>query len=88
LRDGDGGKDCGQHAAPPGRACHHVGGHHRLPEPLAAGDGRRGPQTPGRRAAHNVSALTGIAAFAAYFSALDRRWPIPSTGNAVRIGAA
>ena len=39
-------------------------------------------------AAHNVSALTGIGAFAAYFAALDRRWPIPSAGDAVRIGAA
>jgi hypothetical protein len=28
------------------------------------------------QAAHNISAVTGIGAFAAYFYALQRRWPI------------
>src|SRR5215218_340297 len=32
----------------------------------------------GVRAAHNVSGVTGVATFAGYFAALDRRWPIPS----------
>jgi len=41
----------------------------------------------GVRAAHNVSGVTGVASFAAYFSALDHRWPIPSLGEALRIGA-
>jgi hypothetical protein len=30
----------------------------------------------GERAAHNVSGLTGVTAFAAYFAWLQRRWPL------------
>jgi hypothetical protein len=40
-----------------------------------------------RRAAHAASGATAIAAFAAYFSILERRWPIPTTGEALTIGA-
>jgi hypothetical protein len=36
--------------------------------------------------AHKLSALTGIAALGGYFSALERRWPIPSASDAFRIG--
>jgi hypothetical protein len=46
--------------------------------------------TYGRRvseaAAHRLSGLTGIGAFAAYFAALHRRWPIPTGGEAWAIG--
>jgi hypothetical protein len=42
----------------------------------------------GERAAHAASGATAIAAFAGYYSALQRRWPIPSTGDALAIGAA
>jgi hypothetical protein len=38
--------------------------------------------------AHQLSGLTGIGAFAAYFSALQRRWPIPSTREALKIGTS
>jgi hypothetical protein len=48
--------------------------------------------TYGRRAgefaAHQISGVTAVAAFAAYFRALDRRWPIPTARDAVAIGAA
>ncbi len=36
--------------------------------------------------AHQVSGLTGVAAFAVYFRALHRRWPLASTGSALRVG--
>jgi hypothetical protein len=39
------------------------------------------------RAAHTASGATAIAAFAGYFSILERRWPIPTTGGALAIGA-
>lgn len=39
------------------------------------------------RAAHAASGATAIAAFAGYFSILERRWPIPTTGEALTIGA-
>ena len=42
----------------------------------------------GPRAAHAASGATAIGAFAGYFSLLQRRWPIPSTRDALRIGAA
>src|SRR3954453_953222 len=41
----------------------------------------------GERAAHAASGATAVAAFAGYFSALQRRWPIPSTREALAIGA-
>ena len=37
--------------------------------------------------AHQLSAVTAIGAFAAYFSVLQRRWPIPTAGGARKIGA-
>ena len=40
------------------------------------------------RAAHAASGATAIAAFSAYFSALERRWPIPARGDALKIGGA
>jgi len=39
------------------------------------------------RAAHPASGATAIAAFAGYFSILQRRWPIPTTRGALTIGA-
>ena len=41
----------------------------------------------GPRAAHAASGATAIAAFAGCFSVLERRWPIPTRGEALRIGA-
>jgi hypothetical protein len=47
--------------------------------------------TYGRRlsegAAHQVSTLTALGGFTAYFGALQRRWPTSSREEAVRIGA-
>jgi hypothetical protein len=40
------------------------------------------------RAAHAASGATAVAAFGGYFSVLQRRWPIPSTRDALAIGAA
>jgi hypothetical protein len=40
------------------------------------------------REAHAASGATALAAFAGYFSVLQRRWPIPTTGEALRIGCA
>lgn len=40
------------------------------------------------RTAHQLSGLALVSAFAAYFSALQRRWPIPSRSEALRIGGA
>jgi hypothetical protein len=42
----------------------------------------------GEHRAHQLSSLTAIAAFGIYFRALHRRWPIPTTRSAQRIGAA
>lgn len=39
-------------------------------------------------AAHQVSTGVGIGAFAAYFRALQRRWPLGSAAEANRVGAA
>lgn len=39
------------------------------------------------QAAHQLSGVTGIGAFAAVFCQLQRRWPIQSTRQALRIGA-
>jgi hypothetical protein len=36
--------------------------------------------------AHQISGVTAVAAFAAYFRALDRRWPIPTAREALTIG--
>jgi hypothetical protein len=40
------------------------------------------------RAAHATSGATAVMAFGGYFSALQRRWPIPTTGEALRIGGS
>ncbi len=40
------------------------------------------------RTANQVSALSGIGAFAAFFWRLQRRWPIAKNSEALRIGAA
>lgn len=42
----------------------------------------------GERAAHAASGATAVAAFAGYFSVLQRRWPIPAKGDALKIGGA
>jgi hypothetical protein len=36
--------------------------------------------------AHQLSVLTGIGAFAVYFWALQRRWPVRSSREALKIG--
>jgi hypothetical protein len=41
----------------------------------------------GDLAAHQISTATGIALFLLLFVALQRRWPLPSTAEALRIGA-
>jgi hypothetical protein len=41
----------------------------------------------GDLAAHQISTATFLALFAAYFAALERRWPIATTRRAVEIGA-
>ena len=40
------------------------------------------------RGAHAASGATAVMAFAGYFSALQRRWPIPTTVEALTIGGA
>lgn len=40
------------------------------------------------RTANRLSAFTAIAAFAAYFWRLHRRWPISGSAEALRIGSA
>jgi hypothetical protein len=40
----------------------------------------------GELAAHQISTATGIALFAGYFWALERRWPLPTTGTALAVG--
>jgi hypothetical protein len=42
----------------------------------------------GERSAHAASGATAVAAFAGYFTVLERRWPIPSRRDALTIGAA
>jgi hypothetical protein len=42
----------------------------------------------GERAAHVASGATAVMAFAGYFSALQRLWPIPTTNEALRIGGS
>jgi hypothetical protein len=44
-----------------------------------------GRQVP-ERTAHQLSGATAIAAFALYFSALDARWPLRDTREAVEVG--
>ena len=39
------------------------------------------------RTAHQVSTATAIGGFAAYFGLLQRRWPLQSNDDAVRVGA-
>jgi hypothetical protein len=41
----------------------------------------------GERAAHDVSGFTGVAAFAAYFRWLQRRWPLADGRMALAVGA-
>jgi hypothetical protein len=40
----------------------------------------------GEQTAHNLSALSAIAAFAGYFALLHRRWPLASERDALRTG--
>ena len=40
------------------------------------------------RAAHQLSGVTAVAAFAAYFAALARRWPLGGSREAAEVGAA
>jgi hypothetical protein len=40
----------------------------------------------GELAGHQISTATALALFAAYFWALDRRWPIPTARRALAIG--
>jgi hypothetical protein len=40
----------------------------------------------GERTAHNLSAVTGIGAFAGYFAFLSRRWPLASDREALIVG--
>ena len=42
----------------------------------------------GERAAHAASGATAVLAFGGYFSALERRWPIATTPEALRIGGS
>jgi hypothetical protein len=42
----------------------------------------------GERTAHNLSGVTGIASFAGYYWALQRRWPLANRGDAVVVGAS
>jgi hypothetical protein len=41
----------------------------------------------GERTAHQISTATLVALLGAYFAALDRRWPLPTRGEAVGAGA-
>lgn len=41
----------------------------------------------GEQRSHQISTVTAITLFAIYFSALERRWPIPSDREALAIGA-
>ncbi|HEX2104751.1 MAG TPA: hypothetical protein VHF51_13930 [Solirubrobacteraceae bacterium] len=52
------------------------------------GRARAALRRPRRRlAAHQISTATFLALFAAYFPALERRWPIATTRRALQIGA-
>ena len=42
----------------------------------------------GEQRAHQLSTLTAIGLFAAYFDVLSRRWPLPSERDALRVGGA
>jgi hypothetical protein len=42
----------------------------------------------GDRTAHQLSTATMIALLAAYFVALDRRWPLQTRARALRVGSA
>ena len=42
----------------------------------------------GDRTAHQLSTATMIAMLAAYFVALDRRWPLQTRAQALRVGSA
>jgi hypothetical protein len=42
----------------------------------------------GERTAHQLSGLTAVVGFGAYFCALQRRWPLPSAEDAFRAGGA
>jgi len=42
----------------------------------------------GERPAHQVSSVTLAAAVLSYASAVERRWPLPTTGAAARVGLA
>ena len=41
----------------------------------------------GERTAHQISTVTALALFAAYFDQLDRRWPLATARDALRVGA-
>ena len=41
----------------------------------------------GERTAHQISTVTALALFAVYFERLDRRWPLPTARDALRVGA-
>lgn len=45
-------------------------------------------QRVGEGAAHQLSTATALAAFTAYFVALQRLWPIPTGSEARRVGSA
>jgi hypothetical protein len=45
-------------------------------------------QRAGETAAHQISVLTAIAAFAGYFSMLQRRWPIRDADEVLKVGSA
>jgi hypothetical protein len=59
---------------------------------IGVGNGVAREATYGRRlgeeAAHPLSALTAVAAFAAYFHLLQRRWPLRDRSEALKIGGA
>jgi hypothetical protein len=42
----------------------------------------------GEQGAHQVSCFTAVSAFALYFQALQRRWPLKSRDEALKIGGA
>ena len=58
---------------------------------IGVGNGILREATYGRRVserpAHQLSGATAIAAFALYFSALEARWPLRDTREAVEVGA-
>jgi hypothetical protein len=58
---------------------------------IGVGNGILREATYGRwasqRTPHQLSGVTAVAAFAAYFAALQRRWPLRDTREAVEVGA-